>query len=430
MYSKIINRRQFVQKITTQSLALYFSSNFLTSCSKAKKILFDKSILVDIQLPLGFQYKLISIQGEKLTNGYLVPPRHDGMGLFMDGENYVLVRNHEIAFDGSQAQNYAYDPSCNGGTTTVVIDQSRNVIGQYLTSTGMSQNCSGGCTPWKSWITCEETTIIPGDTKDGYVATEKHGYAFEILSNDFTIKKRSPLVAMGRFTREAVAFDLKNEFIYQTEDKDDACFYRFKPNSYGKLIDGGRLQALCVDGLPVLNTSITGALQLGVPVNVSWVDIDEPDPVEDSVRLEAQQKGAAFFSRTEGLWPVDDGAYFCATTGGDEKLGQIFKYYYPTQTSSEGRLELVFQSTDESVLHNPDAVCLSPWGDLFVCEDKDTPYMIKGIKPSGQVYGFSSSPLGEWAGLNFSPDGKYLFANLQNLGATVMIWGPWEQFSV
>ena len=33
----------------------------------------------------------------------------------------------------------------------------------------------------------------------------------------------------------------------------------------------------------------------------------------------------------------------------------------------------------------------------------------------------------EWAGATFSPDGKWLFVNLQNPGVTLAITGPWEK---
>lgn len=39
--------------------------------------------------------------------------------------------------------------------------------------------------------------------------------------------------------------------------------------------------------------------------SVSWVKIEEPDPASDTVRVEAQSKGAARFAREEGIWAAD-----------------------------------------------------------------------------------------------------------------------------
>ena len=36
----------------------------------------------------------------------------------------------------------------------------------------------------------------------------------------------------------------------------------------------------------------------------------------------------------------------------------------------------------------------------------------------------------EWAGVTFSPDGKWLFANIQTPGVTFAITGPWERGQV
>lgn len=33
----------------------------------------------------------------------------------------------------------------------------------------------------------------------------------------------------------------------------------------------------------------------------------------------------------------------------------------------------------------------------------------------------------EWAGATFSPDGRWLFANVQTPGVTFAITGPWEE---
>ncbi len=51
---------------------------------------------------------------------------------------------------------------------------------------------------------------------------------------------------MGRFTHEAVAVQPKNRIVYQTEDEGDSLFYRYLPNAYGKLQNGGKLQCLAI----------------------------------------------------------------------------------------------------------------------------------------------------------------------------------------
>ena len=53
-----------------------------------------------VDLPPGFQYRIISRWGEEMTDGLLVPGLHDGMAAFDGGPGrVVLVRNHEIGID-------------------------------------------------------------------------------------------------------------------------------------------------------------------------------------------------------------------------------------------------------------------------------------------------------------------------------------------
>ena len=46
---------------------------------------------------------------------------------------------------------------------------------------------------------------------------------------------------MGRFRHEAIEVDPKTGYIYQTEDQNDSCFYRFRPEQPQNLQAGGIL---------------------------------------------------------------------------------------------------------------------------------------------------------------------------------------------
>jgi hypothetical protein len=39
---------------------------------------------------------------------------------------------------------------------------------------------------------------------------------------------------------------------------------------------------------------------------------------------------------------------------------------------------------------------------------------------------FASSRHSEWAGATYSPDGRWLFVNIQSPGITFAITGPWK----
>ena len=52
-----------------------------------------------------------------------------------------------------------------------------------------------------------------------------------------------------------------------------------------------------------------------------------------------------------------------------------------------------------------------------------------GIKKNGETYVIAENILNnsEFAGINFSPDGKILFVNIYSPTMTMAIIGPWEE---
>ncbi|MFK8053325.1 MAG: alkaline phosphatase PhoX [Woeseiaceae bacterium] len=422
-------RRSFLKATVGGGAALSLSTllGTLQGCSSKPKARAGLNLVADpagiCDLPAGFSYKIISPSGETMSDGHKVPEYQDGMGCFAapDGR-MALVRNHEISRyfpinPKSPEPELAYDPDSSGGTTTIWLDQQLNVEKHYLSLTGTIRNCSGGVTPWNTWITCEEAG---GDT---WEMGRRHGYAFEVDPMQ-PLRKAMPLTAMGRFNREAVAVHAKTGNIYQTEDHRSGCLYRFIPKEPGRLAAGGQLQALALVDSPVHHTT-EKPLDVGSRHACEWVDIDEPDPEKDNLRLQARQKGAAVFVRGEGIVAQGDDFFFACTDGGAKGIGQIFCFH---ADDDGGALELVYESDDASVIGNPDNLAVAPWGDLIVCEDGDLDVQcLAGVTPTGDIYHIASNTRSEWAGACFSPDGSVLFANIQkNPGMTVAISGPWE----
>lgn len=433
-----------------------------------------------LALPRGFNYSVLSVTGQVMSDGTLVPAGHDGMAAFRGpGDTTILVRNHELSTALPPTYNYPvsganrYSNAALGGTTTLQIgDGDRTVLKHFVSLAGTRTNCAGGPTPWGSWISCEET--FSSTTSNG--VSVPHGYNFEVVANvNSGIVTPVPLVAMGRFSHEAIAVDPKTSYIYETEDRGDSCFYRFVPNrrinAPGQLQNaGGTLYALKIKGsaTPVNTTNnpfqggTPGLIEVGQTLDVEWVKIDNPNPIvegrtgnvaagEVGVRYQAQAKGAAIFFRGEGCWYGNNLIYFVATQAGPPAAanlpsppgngrgnGQVWAYNPKTE-----KLTLIVEAASSGeLLDEPDNVTVTPFGDLFLCEDSSDDFQyIVGVNRQGELYQFAQNVLfsqvandpakanfvgNEFAGACFSPSGQTFFVNIQTPGITFAIWGPWR----
>lgn len=408
-----------------------------------------------LALPRGFEYNIIGRADSPLTDGRKTPRLHDGMATFKVGRELRIVRNHEIVGGHVPRPGSAigsanhYDEAAGGGTTTLIVDpKTREIVRSFVSLSGTLINCSGGPTPWGSWISCEESTLgraIRTNSRGAKVGgfEKPHGYCFEVFASANTNLPPVPLKAMGRFEHEAIAVDRKTGIIYLTEDLNPCGFYRFLPKRNKRLAEGGVLQMLAVKGHDQYDTR-KGQKQNAV-LTATWVTIDDPDPESTDVDTQAvskqgRAKGGAIFARLEGCCADPDGRiFFTSTSGGDTGGGQIWRYDHVSR--DEGRLTMLFESPGRDILDMPDNVCVMPKSRLlFVCEDSDyvgvggTPenYM-RILTPDGRIADFIRNiapkfERAEFAGVTFSPDGKTLFFNLQQLGATFAVWGNWSGF--
>jgi secreted PhoX family phosphatase len=192
---------------------------------------------------------------------------------------------------------------------------------------------------------------------------------------------------------------------------------------------------------------------VGFPYPVEWVTVDEPDHDDDTddnrerlpgmtpTRIQAQDKGAAYFDRLEGIWARGSGTtariYIDCTTGGAANLGQIWEY-----NPSRSVMTLIYESTNPSTLRNPDNLVIVPQTrDLFVCEDSYPEQSIRGLTRRGEIYDFArtiTNPT-EFCGACFDPAGHTLYVNQQGArgmlpdgppgmqAVTYAIYGPFSK---
>lgn len=216
--------------------------------------------------------------------------------------------------------------------------------------------------------------------------------------------------------------------MYETEDAgSNSGFYRYTPQTPGRLSDDGELWMLKVRGVNLVNLAASYAN--GTTFNVEWVKIGTPDnpaPIAGNfVWLQGRAQGAATFARLEGCWYGNDAKVYIVSTSGGIGQGQIWEYDRASET-----IRLLFQSPVAAVLNAPDNITVSPRGGLVLCEDGNGEEFMHGLTVDGEIFPFAENALNEseWAGATFEPkNGNWLFANLQSPGITFAITGPWRQ---
>jgi uncharacterized protein len=419
-----------------------------------------------LRLPAAFNFEVLSRQGLPMSDGNPTPGIFDGMGSYPTGrdELTILIRNHEnrrrvgeIPVQVPADKRYDADPTYNGGDTKLVVQRRRDgrnpdrtarytyrVLRDFAILGGTDTNCAGGVIG-DQWYTCEET-VNRGATG------LKHGYNFAIPAYADVPVEAVPLPSQGRFVHEAVA-ELAG-ILYETEDRSIAAdptapavtgnpdrkplvgagFYRFVPHRRREFEGPGRLQALALRD--EFHANMNSGRTVGQPYRVEWVDVAEPDHDDDSdnrrdrvagftpVAIQAQDRGAAFFQREEGIWTADGGGrgddddgrgagkvYFDCTSGGPAGSGQVWEYDPRRET-----ITLIFESPGPAVLESPDNVVIVPrTGDIFLQEDSSGDQFIRGVTTRGEIYDFAATVTNdtEFCGGCFDADGRTLFVSQQ-----------------
>lgn len=384
-----------------------------------------------LSLPDGFRYLSYGWTGDRLSDGTICPGAHDGMAVIAQTpgtSEIVLVRNHELPSGPAFSKDPAivYSQAAGGGTTNLTFDMKEGRwLRAWVSLAGTNVNCAGGVTPWGTWLTCEETPM------------KGHGFIFEVGPER---GDRRPLEAMGRYSHEAVMVDPDTGVVYETEDAAETSgFYRFVPAVRNDLRQGGDLFMMKVKDRP--NVDMGVGYPIGTTWDVDWVRIDDPLATTRSTFAQGRLKGAARFQRLEGAWWGDRVGYFISTNGGAQQCGQVFEFDPRAQT-----VKLIYESPAAEECDYPDNVTVSPRGGLLLCEDSGNTASVSerlvGLTLHGQTFTFATNNLvlhkspnpvvtaqdyrgSEFAGGSYSPDGQWLFVNMQRPGITMAITGPW-----
>ncbi|MGK5728397.1 alkaline phosphatase PhoX [Streptomyces sp. URMC 124] len=413
-----------------------------------------------LALPAGFSYRVVTRTGvTKLESGEPTPSNHDGTAAFPGPRGAtVLVNNHELKGPRGGwkhpvplTEGLVYDPAASGGCTVVEVSHDGSHVAERVGIAGTSTNCAGGATPWGTWLTCEETEDKAGQNG----MTKDHGYVFEVDPHDRRANRApQPVKALGRYAHEAVVTDPSRGHLYLTEDASgpNGLLYRWTPpkgfrHGRGKLRtladDAGALQAFrCFDSGGRFVDDLSRATRTGTVYGVDWVGVPDRDARSVPVRKQFKDGEVTRARKLEGMWWADGGAYVVASFAREESPvqhdGQVW-FYHPARRTLTLKVRLGVNKDPgrDGVFDGPDNITVSPHGGLVVAEDGEGIQHLFGALDDGRTYPLARNELnvgtaekpeyGEFTGVTFSPDGRTLFANIQDPGIMLAITGPWRR---
>lgn len=338
------------------------------------------------------------------------------------------------------------------GHTPIPFNWDQPIMGKR-TAIGTLSNCSGGITPWRTFLTCEENyddcygeTVYDANNQPSHVRSkyqgwedfynhppEHYGWVVEVDPKDGSAQKH---IALGRFAHECCTLkQLEDDRIvaYSGDDQNDGCLYKFIGSTPNSLKEGTLYVADTVNGQwlsldwasqPVLQQHFKDQTEVLVRTReaallVGGTQLNRPEDIEiDPV------SGGVFISLTNNK---PKGDFHGSILKLEETSGAYDGHSFTASTYKAGGEAEGFTC--------PDNLAFDHAGNLWMTSDmsgsamhnENQPYMAfknnslyvipRYGDDAGKVIRVISAPRdAELTGPWFAPDGKTLFLSVQHPG--------------